>query len=127
VTRRLRVNLFKKSVPDDAVARGISLVVLSLAVIAVVVFMVLIGEAASGGGGQNANRSFLAALFETVSAFGTVGLSMGMTAGLTAWSKAWIIAMMIIGRVGILTFSYIVIGSGAAKGIEYAEESVMVG
>jgi len=127
VTKRLRVNLFKKSVPDEAVARGISLVVLSLAVIAFVVFMVLIGEAARGGGGPNANRSFLAALFETVSAFGTVGLSMGVTAGLTAWSKVWIIVMMIIGRVGILTFSYIVIGSGATKGVEHAEESVMVG
>ena len=127
VTKRLRVNLFKKSVPDEAVARAISLVLLSLAVIGVVLFMVLIGEAASGGGSPNSNRSFLAALFETVSAFGTVGLSMGVTPALSTWSKAWIIVMMIVGRVGILTFSYIVIGAGAPKGLEYAEESVMVG
>ncbi len=125
--RRLRVNLFKRSVPDETVARGVALVLLSLAVIAIVVFMLLIGEAGDGKNDPNAHRPLLSALFETVSAFGTVGLSMGITAGLTAWSKIWIIAMMIIGRVGILTFSYIIVSSSAPKGVEYAEESVMVG
>lgn len=127
VTKRVRVNLFRKSVPEETVARGLTLVLISLAAIAIVVFMILIGEAATDIGGQNAPRSFLAALFETVSAFGTVGLSTGITASLTTWSKAWIIAMMIIGRVGLLTFSYIIVGSGTPKGVEYAEESVMVG
>jgi trk system potassium uptake protein TrkH len=127
MTRRLRVNLFKRSVPDETVARGVVLVLLSLAVIVIVVFMLLIGEAGDGKNDPNAHRPLLSALFETVSAFGTVGLSMGITAGLTAWGKVWIIAMMIIGRVGILTFSYIVVSSSAPKGVEYAEESVMVG
>jgi trk system potassium uptake protein len=109
------------------VARGLTLVLLSLAVIGIVVFMVLVGETTTDIGGPGARRPLLDTLFETVSAFGTVGLSTGITAKLTTWSKAWIIVMMVMGRVGILTFSYIIIGSGATKGVEHAEESVMVG
>ena len=71
--------------------------------------------------------SFLAYLFETVSAFGTVGLSMGITAALSTWDKCWLILMMIIGRVGVLTFSYIVVGAGVTDGVEYSEENLMIG
>jgi len=35
--------------------------------------------------------------------------------------------LMFIGRVGVLTFAYIIIGGGAASGIEYAEENIMIG
>ncbi len=41
--------------------------------------------------------------FETVSAFGTVGLSMGDTANLNTFGKLVIIVLMFIGRVGPLT------------------------
>jgi trk system potassium uptake protein len=34
---------------------------------------------------------------------------------------------MLIGRVGILTFSYIVTSSAASNGIEYSEENIMIG
>ena len=41
-------------------------------------------------------------LFETISAFGTVGLSTGITADLTTISKIVLILLMIIGKIGIL-------------------------
>lgn len=41
--------------------------------------------------------------FEVFSAFGTVGLTMGLTPDLTAIGKLIIIALMYIGRVGVLT------------------------
>ena len=44
-----------------------------------------------------------AVLFETVSAIGTVGLSLGATPGLSVWSHIILIAMMFLGRVGGLT------------------------
>jgi len=34
---------------------------------------------------------------------------------------------MIIGRVGVLTFSYIILRTGSANGIEHAEENMMIG
>lgn len=45
-------------------------------------------------------------LFEVASALGTVGLSMGITGGLSLFSKCVIIALMFIGRVGVLTFGF---------------------
>lgn len=73
------------------------------------------------------HEPFLVYLFETVSAFGTVGLSMGITPELDTWSKCWIVLMMIIGRVGVLTFAYIIVGTGMANGVGYSEENLMIG
>lgn len=42
--------------------------------------------------------------FEAISAVGTVGLSTGVTGGLSDVGKAVIIALMFMGRVGVLTF-----------------------
>lgn len=46
-------------------------------------------------------------LFETVSAIATVGLSLGITAELSAASQAIIIGLMYIGRIGGLTFAFV--------------------
>lgn len=43
-------------------------------------------------------------VFEAVSAIGTVGLSMGLTAELSPVAKGIIIALMFIGRLGVVTF-----------------------
>jgi trk system potassium uptake protein TrkH len=127
VRRTRRVNMFKKSIPGDTLNRGISLILVSIGVISLVLFMLLVGEPSGGHGPSGHQGSFLAYLFETVSAFGTVGLSMGVTQELSAWSKVWIIFMMIVGRVGVLSFSYIIVSAPASNGIEYSEESIMIG
>lgn len=46
-----------------------------------------------------------ALLFEATSALGTVGLSLGITSSLTAAGKLIIIALMYIGRIGVITFT----------------------
>jgi trk/ktr system potassium uptake protein len=127
VRRRRRVNIFKKSIPAETVTRSVSLVLISIGIIGIVLFMLLVGDPATGRNAAGPHGSFLAYLFETVSAFGTVGLSMGVTPDLSVWGKCWIILMMIIGRVGVLTFSYIIVGTGTANGVEYSEENLMVG
>jgi len=86
-----------------------------------------VGDSARGNEVFGPRRSFLVYLFETVSAFGTVGLSMGITPELNTWGKCLITLMMIIGRVGVLTFSYIIVGTGTINGVEYSEENLMVG
>ena len=121
-----RVNMFKKSIPVETVTRTISLVLISIGIIAVVLFLLLVGDS-SGRANDSSRITFIQYFFETVSAFGTVGLSMGVTAALSSWAKTWIILTMIIGRVGVLTFSYIIIGSGTTQGIEYSEENLMIG
>ncbi|MBU4262823.1 MAG: TrkH family potassium uptake protein [Proteobacteria bacterium] len=127
IRKARRVNIFRKSLPNETVTRSVSLILVSFGVIAAVLFMLLIGDAAAVHQMTGGHGVFLAYLFETVSAFGTVGLSMGVTPELNAWGKCWIILMMIIGRVGVLTFSYIIVGAGPTKGLEYSEENMMVG
>ncbi len=127
IRRKRRVNMFRKSVPNETVTRSVSLILVSLGIIGLVQFMLLVGDSATGHVVANTHGSFLAYLFETVSAFGTVGLSMGVTPDLTAWGKCWIISMMIVGRVGVLAFAYIIVGAGTLNGAEYSEENLMVG
>jgi len=119
--------MFKKSIPGETVTRSVSLILVSIGIICVVLFLILVGDSASGHEVAGPRRSFLVYLFETVSAFGTVGLSMGITPELNTWGKCWIILTMIIGRVGVLTFSYIIVGTGTTNGIEYSEENLMIG
>jgi trk system potassium uptake protein TrkH len=73
----------------------------------------------------NSRHFFVEYLFETVSAFGTVGLSMGITANMNDMQKLAIILMMFAGRVGPLTLAFSWYAS--KRGLTYAEESVMVG
>ena len=125
--RQRRVNLFKKSIPRETVTRSVSLVLVSTGIIGFVLFMILVGNAVDAHPFNDGQGDFLKFLFETVSAFGTVGLSMGVTPTLNTWGKCWIIVMMIVGRVGVLTFSYILVGTGSVNGIEHAEENLMIG
>jgi trk system potassium uptake protein TrkH len=127
VRRRRRVNMFRKSVPAETVTRSVSLIVISITIIGVILFLLLVGDSASGRELTRPRGFFLEYLFETVSAFGTVGLSMGITPELSTWCKSLITLMMIIGRVGVLTFSYIIVGTGTTGGVEYSEENLMIG
>jgi len=122
-----RVNMFKKSIPSETVARSTSLILLSVGLVSLVFFMILLDNAFSPPENTGVHNHFLVYLFETVSAFGTVGLSMGGTASLSTWDKSWIMLLMFVGRVGVLTFSYIIAGGRAGKGLEYSEESIMIG
>jgi len=124
--RKRRVNMFKKSIPVETVTRSISLILISIVLIGIVLFLLLMGDPVTGSQASGPG-SFLGYFFETVSAFGTVGLSMGETPALSAWGKSWIILMMIIGRVGVLTFSYIIVGTGPTNGVERSEENLMIG
>jgi trk system potassium uptake protein len=127
IRRKKRVNMFKKSIPEATVTRSMSLIILSTTIIGTVVFMLLLSDSYMMVEGVRTRINTLQYLFETVSAFGTVGLSMGITSAMTAWDKCWIVLVMIIGRVGVLTFSYIVVGSDSTSGKEYSEESMMIG
>lgn len=66
------------------------------------------------------------ALFEMVSAFGTVGLSTGITAGLTIPSKLISIGMMYIGRLGPLTIASLWHFGGIER-VRYPEGNISIG
>lgn len=66
-------------------------------------------------------------LFEVVSAFGTVGLSMGITFYLSAIGKVIIISIMFIGRVGLLTLMFALSDREKPTEIKYPEGHILIG
>jgi trk system potassium uptake protein len=69
----------------------------------------------------------LSILFETVSAFGTVGLSMGITAELSSAARAMLVLLMLAGRVGLLTVALALVEEGPVPHLRYPSEDVVVG
>lgn len=76
---------------------------------------------------QPEEHTLLELLFEEVSAFGTVGLSMGITAELNAASKLVIMASMFVGRIGPLTVIMALSQRGAGRRGQYPEARVIIG
>jgi trk system potassium uptake protein TrkH len=70
---------------------------------------------------------FMECVFEVVSALGTVGLSMGITPHLGEAGKLILVALMFIGRVGLITLVIALATRPPAGEITYLEEDVMVG
>jgi potassium uptake TrkH family protein len=71
--------------------------------------------------------STLEILFEVCSAFGTTGLSMGITADLSTIGKSIIIILMFIGRIGILSFIFIITKRGTEPNYHYPKERIIIG
>jgi trk/ktr system potassium uptake protein len=120
------VNVFNRTIPKEIVSRAISIIFASAFSVAIIASILLI----AGGGNLpplESRHYFVEYLFDTVSAFGTVGLSMGVTPKLNDLQKYALILMMFAGRVGPLTLAFSLSRGGGKKGITYAEEGVMVG
>lgn len=83
-----------------------------------------LGAAAGAAGGMRCGMA--QALFEQVSAFGTVGLSTGLTPALSAAGKIWIVATMYVGRLGPLTLAVWVYRSRAPR-VTHPEGRLMIG
>ena len=64
--------------------------------------------------------------FETVSAWGTVGLSRGVTPHMSDASKLTVTALMIVGRVGMITFIMSFLTSNKKRRYKYLEENVIM-
>jgi len=120
------VNVFNRTVPKEVLTRTLSIIIACAFSVALITSVLLL----AGGATLPATESrqvFVEYLFETISAFGTVGLSMGTTAKLTDFQKIAVILMMFVGRVGPLTLAFSLAPVSSRKDIVYAEETVMVG
>lgn len=73
------------------------------------------------------NFSSEAVIFEVVSAFGTVGLSVGITPELSVISKILIICTMFLGRLGPMTLAIAFGGVKKVEKITFPKENIIVG
>lgn len=116
-----------RTIPEETVQRAVGLFVVGFIVVtgAILLYVVIHLEPLGTGG----NGGFLAWMFEAVSAFNTVGLSMGATGELTGTGKFLTVFLMYVGRVGPLTFAAaIALGRPTMSGeFRYAYEDVIIG
>ncbi len=120
------VNVFNRTIPKEVLTRTISIIVASAFSVSLITSVLLLA------GGANlppleSRHFFVEYLFETISAFGTVGLSMNVTPKLNEIQKIAVIIMMFAGRVGPLTLAFSLAAASSKREITYAEETVMVG
>jgi trk system potassium uptake protein TrkH len=111
------VEVFHRAIPRDIVVKAICVVMLSVGLVFATSLVVSTYE----------RMNFTDILFETVSAFGTVGLSRGLTQGLTTPSKVAIIITMFLGRIGPLTLGLAISQRVHEQTYKYPKERVMIG
>ena len=120
-----RPQLFKRTISNVSVGKAISVAILSMFVVCGGVMLLLMTEI--GDVPHSLSRGkFLELLFETVSAFGTVGLSTGTTPGLSEMGKIILSGIMFVGRLGPLVVG-VAVSRDSISRYYYAEETIMVG
>jgi trk system potassium uptake protein TrkH len=117
---------FKRTVSSQSVSRAFSIFVASIAIIMAGTAGCIVAELGDSASAESRGK-FLELLFETVSAFGTVGLSMGITPSLSSWSKLILVLVMFTGRLGPLVIAMAIQPRDIKGKFTYAEENLMIG
>lgn len=108
--------IFKKSIPERTLKIAVTITLLATIFVLSISFIVSV---------LNPHTSYTTVLFEVISAFGTVGLSMNFTTDYSTVTKIIIIATMLIGKIGILTFVQLFI-SEKKQLFHYAKDNVQL-
>jgi trk system potassium uptake protein len=104
--------------PAESIRRAFAVIFISLLIIGASVFFLMLFE--------QGRIELLPALFECVSAFSTVGLTMGVTPSLSIGGKWVIIFAMFIGRLGVLTLLIGVFRKVTFKSYRYPTENIYI-
>ncbi len=106
------VEIFKRRLPASNVWKALAVTSISLTFISLV-----ITEA----------KPLISVLFETISAFGTVGLSMGITSSLSTFGKFIVVITMFTGRIGPFTIALALSEREKRTLFRYPVERVTIG
>jgi trk system potassium uptake protein TrkH len=98
---RHEITIFDKQVIRGTAYRAVTITVIAF----VIVVIVAMGLSVAEQGNTTECASFENILFESVSAFATVGLSCGLTPSISIASKFFLIVTMFAGRLGPLTLA----------------------
>ncbi|HDP81243.1 MAG TPA: hypothetical protein ENN21_10425 [Spirochaetes bacterium] len=112
-----RVEVFRREIPAYVIKQALAVLVGGLAFVVLGFFVLLLFE----------NQPPLAILFETVSAWGTVGLSAGITPELTYAGRIVIILLMFAGRVGPLSLGLAIGKKRKEARYSYPEGRISIG
>ncbi|MGF1537143.1 MAG: TrkH family potassium uptake protein [Elainellaceae cyanobacterium] len=109
---------YRRQIPMTLIIRAVGVVFGSGMTIVIVTMLIAL---------TNPTMEFIDILFESVSAFATVGLSTGITASLSTVGKLVIVVTMYVGRVGVLLMMSAILGDSKPSVINYPEENLIVG
>ncbi len=111
------VTIFRRRIGEEIINRSLAIATIGMTLIIMVSFVLTVTETAT----------FLDVLFETTSAFATVGLTRGITPNLTDFGKIIITLTMYAGRVGPLTMAFAFARKHKHSSFRYTEGNIMVG
>jgi potassium uptake TrkH family protein len=111
-----RIEIYKREISENTIRKAFAMIMLSIIVISLSVFSISIFEK---------NTTILNIVFEVVSAFSTVGLSLGITAKLSMASKIVLILTMFIGRVSMLTLLIAFYKKVKSTNYRYPKEEIL--
>ena len=119
------VSAFSRTIPAKSVEKATHLMMMSFFVVILGTLVLLSSEMGSLAHTQSRGR-FLELLFESVSAFGTVGLSMGVTPTLSTLGRFCVTLLMFVGRLGPMAIA-VAVSRDIAPPHRWAEEDIMIG
>ncbi|MCM2590214.1 TrkH family potassium uptake protein [Rossellomorea marisflavi] len=111
------IKIFRRSIDQTIILKSLAISTLSVLLVFSALFVLTISEKGA---------DFQTLLFEVVSAFGTVGLSMNFSPELSTVGKWIIIFVMFAGKMGPLTLAYSLSRPGKEK-IRYPKEDILTG
>lgn len=111
------VVFFRQRLGRDRILKALTIILLALALVIGVAMLLSATE----------DHDFMLVLFETTSAFGTVGLSLGLTPDLSTFGKIMIALTMFAGRVGLLTLVYALKPRKTPGKLRYPEGKIIIG
>jgi trk system potassium uptake protein len=122
------VSVSGRSVPEETVQRAVGLAATAFALVTISIFLYTFTER-TGRVYLSEQHAFLTYMFEAVSAFNTVGLSMGATDDLSTAGRLLTTLLMFVGRVGPLTFAAALALAARRQRLKYhyPYEDVVVG
>lgn len=130
VLQRLRgyreIHVFGRALGQATIQRAVALSVLASVIIAIFICFIEI-VSRSGPLSPGDRGELLAVMFEVVSAFGTVGLSMGITSTLEPLAKLAVIFLMFAGRIGPLILMDFFARVSLPPPLRHAREELMIG
>jgi len=113
---RREVTLFGAAVPEARLRQALATLLMALSLLAAAMLALAVTERVGFG----------RLVFEAVSALSSAGLSLGVTAALTDAGKAVIMALMYVGRVGLLAFGVALAVRARAERVRAVQEDVAV-